>query len=139
MRPWQHFLFSLILAAILYPIFNWIVIFILASGVLIDIDHYFWCIYKFRNYNLSFCNKYFSSSNVKDHIGCLHVFHTIEFLLISIIFSIYSQSALLFTAGLLFHYILDIIHRYKIAKSFISNPSIISWIIKNKIQKQRKT
>ena len=132
MRPWTHFLFSLILAAILYPIFNWKVIFVLVSGVLIDIDHYFWCIYKFKNYSLSFCNKYFSDrNNAKDMMGCLQIFHTIEFLLISIIFSIYSQSALLFTIGLSFHYILDIIFRYQIVKSFISNPSIISWILKN--------
>jgi len=136
MRPWTHFLFSLIFAAILYQIFNWKVIFILVGGVLIDIDHYFWCIYKFKNYSLSFCNKHFSDrNNTKDHHGCLHIFHTIEFLLILIIFSVYSQSALLFTIGLLLHYILDIIYRYQIAKSFISNPSIVSWIIKNKIQK----
>lgn len=135
MKIWVHFLVSSIFALLLYPIFNWVVIFIFVGGVLIDIDHYFWCLYKFKNYSLSFCNKYFSDhNNVKDFHGCLHIFHTIEFLLISIIFSMYSQSALIFTIGLLFHYILDIIYRYQIAKSSISTPSIVSWIIKNKIQ-----
>lgn len=139
MKPLSHLSISLILAAVLYPIFNWKALFIIAGGVLIDIDHYFFYIGRFRNFSIKNCYKYCESgigkNNYKDTIGALLIFHTIEFLLISIIFSIYSQSALMFTIGLLSHYIADAIHRYSFAKSLITNPSLISWIIKEKIRK----
>tara|TARA_Y100000310_G_C20660182_1_gene804321 strand:+ start:1516 stop:1932 length:417 start_codon:yes stop_codon:yes gene_type:complete len=138
MIPLLHLLISLILAAVLYPIFNLKVLLIIAGGVLIDIDHYLFYICRFRNFSIKNCYKYchveIKKNNFKDAIGTLLIFHNLEFLLISIIFSIYSQLALMFTIGLIFHYIADAIHRYSLAKSFISSPSLIAWLIKNKIQ-----
>mgnify|MGYP001182934791 FL=1 len=122
------------LALILYPFFSWKILFIFIGGILIDIDHYLLYVHRYKKFNLSDCYSY-CTDNDKEHIGELQIFHTIEFLLMFVIFSIYSQLALMFTIGLLAHYIGDIIHRYSIAKSFVSNPSLVSWIIKNKIQK----
>ena len=139
MKPILHLLISLILAAVLYPLFNWKVIFIIVGGVLIDIDHYLFYVRRFSDFNIKNCYKYCDinerkKNNFKDTRGLLLIFHNIEFLLISIIFSIYSQLALMFTIGLIFHYMIDAIHRYSLAKSFISSPSLIAWLIKNKIQ-----
>lgn len=134
MRASIHFIVSSVLAAVLYPIFSWKALFIFIGGFLIDIDHYFLYIRRYRKFNLSNCYSHYTN-NDKNHIGELQIFHNIEFLLMSVIFSIYSQLALMFTIGLLAHYIGDIIQRYSIAKSFVSNPSITAWIIKNKIQK----
>jgi hypothetical protein len=142
MKPSVHLLVSLILAVILYPTFNWKVLFILIGGVLIDIDHYFLYIYRFRKFNLRNCYNYFyveaRKDNFKGIIGSLLIFHTIELLLISIILSFYIEFALIFTISLLIHYLLDLIWHYLVPKRLIANHSIISWIIKNKIQKQRK-
>jgi|TARA_B100001964_G_C14126637_1_gene550865 hypothetical protein len=138
MTPLLHLLISLILAAVFYPIFNLKVLLILAGGVLIDMDHYLFYICRFKDFNIKNCYKYchagIKNNNFKDTMGMLLIFHNIEFLLISIIFSIYYQLALMFTIGLVFHYIMDITHRYSLAKSIISSPSLIVWFIKNKIR-----
>ncbi|MBI2541867.1 hypothetical protein HYV80_04110 [Candidatus Woesearchaeota archaeon] len=139
MRPSVHFVVSLILAAIFYPYFNWQVLFIIIGGVLIDIDHYFWYIFRFRKLSILDCYNYHltgtKKNNFKDVKGSLMIFHTIEFFLINALFSLYSDFGIMLTIGLLFHYILDAIERYRSTRSFITSPSIILWLIKNKIQK----
>jgi len=139
MKSSVHLLVTLILAAILYPIFNWKVVFIIVGGALIDIDHYFLYIYRFSNFSMKNCFKYYyvevKKNNYKDLMGSLLIFHTIEFLLISEILSFYTEFALMFTIGLLIHYLLDLIWFYFVLKRLLFNHSIIYWIIKNKIQK----
>ena len=139
MKTWVHFLVSSILAIIFYPIFNWKVLFILVGGVLIDIDHYFWYVYTFKDFNLFKCRTFFYIDCWKDGLRVMKdkllIFHTLEFLIFVIASSVYSTYALLFAVGMTFHYILDIIQRYYHTKSFITSLSIISWLYKNKIQK----
>ena len=139
MRTWVHFAVSLIIVLVLYPFFSWKVMLILISGVLIDIDHYFWYIYKCHKLSLLDCYKHFTveaeNSNWKNVTGILLIFHTIEFLLIIIFLSFNNQIGALFLAGLLPHYILDIIWLFSVPKRFLTNHSIIHWYTKNKIQK----
>lgn len=139
MRTRIHLLVSLILAAALYSIFNWQVIFIIIGGVLVDIDHYFWYIFKYKKFNMLDCYRWFTTDNVKnnykDVTGELLIFHTIEFLLATVLLSFYIEFALLFLIGLLTHYFLDLIAYYFTANHFILNHSVISWIVKNKIPK----
>lgn len=139
MRPLAHLLASTIIAALLYPIFGWKVISIIAGGVLVDIDHYFWCIFKHKNLDVIDCYKYYidglDKEKYKKNLGILLVFHTIEFLLIMIILSFYNNLFLFFIIGLLAHYLLDLIAIYNLAGHLIANHSIISWIYKNRIQK----
>ena len=144
MKTWMHLLVSSILALALYPLFNWNSLFIIAGGVLIDIDHYFWYIYKFKKFSLLDCYFYFIGSmgrgSIMKNIGILLVFHTIEFLLMALLLSFYNELALMFTIGLLSHYLLDGLFLYNVAKRFITSPSIILWISKNiQIQKHRKS
>ncbi len=139
MVPSMHFLVSLLIAVLLYPIFSWNVLMIFIGGVLIDVDHYLLYIYRFGKFSLKGCYKYHhvdvKKNHHKDVFGALLIFHTIEFLLLSAFLSLYYTLALIFTVGLLAHYTLDIIERYRLEKSFITNPSLMAWIIKNKIQK----
>lgn len=139
MKTWVHFLVSSILAIILYPIFNWKVLFILAGGVLIYIDHYFWYVYTFKDFNLFKCRTFFYVDCWKDGHRMMKnkllVFHTVEFLIFVIALSVYSIHILLFVVGMAFHYILDIIQRYYHTKSLITSPSVVYWFYKNKIQK----
>lgn len=136
MGPLIHFLVSLFIGVLLYPIFGWRVLMVFAGGILIDIDHYFLYVCRFRKFGLGECYKYYHTNikknNFKEFLGALLIFHTIEFLLLSAFLSAFSSLALMFTIGLLSHYVLDIIHRYRFEKSFVTNPSIISWLIKSK-------
>ncbi len=139
MKVSTHFFYSLILAAILYLIFNWKAVFILIGGVLIDIDHYLWYIFKYNKFNFFDCYNYYlermDKEKIMENIGVLLVFHTVEFLLLIIFFSFYNNLALIFTIGVISHYLLDLIFLYTIPKRIIANHSIIWWILKNKIQR----
>ena len=139
MRVWVHFVFSLIIAIILYPLFGWKALFVLAGGVLIDVDHYIWYAYRHRKMNFFEAYKYYLKNLEKNDftadIGILLVFHTIEFLAVMIILSFYDASFLLFTIGLLFHYLLDAVFLYFVAKQVIADHSIMHWILKNKFKK----
>lgn len=139
MRTPVHLIVSLILSALLYPLFGWKVLLILISGVAIDIDHYFWYILKYKKVGLFSCYKHLTvgleKNNWKDALGALFIFHTIEFLLIIVIASFYSEYALILLIGLSVHYLLDFIWHCYVPKRMITNPSIISWIFKNIIQK----
>lgn len=138
MKVSTHFFYSLILAAALYPFFNWRALFVLIGGILIDIDHYFWHIYKHKKFNFFDCYNYYmermDKHRVMENIGILLIFHTIEFLSIMIFLSFYSDLALMFTTGLLSHYSLDMVFLYKVPKRIIANHSIMWWALKNKIQ-----
>ncbi len=139
MKVSTHFLFSLSLAAALYPFFGWKTFMILIGGVLIDIDHYFWYVFKHKKLNLFSCYKYYlermDKEKLLENVGVLLIFHTIEFLLVMTVLSFYSELAIMLTLGLLLHYALDLIFLYLIPKRFIANHSIIHWIFVNKIQK----
>ena len=135
----MHFLSALILAVILYPTFEWKVLLIFIGGFLIDIDHYLWYAYKYKKLDLHDCYTHYAvdsyKNNFKDVRGDLLIFHTIEFLLMMVILSFYTELALMFTVGLLLHYLLDLGWYYFIPKQFIANHSIMYWIVKNKFQK----
>lgn len=139
MEAWKHLLFSSILAAAFYPVFNWKALLIFAGGFLIDIDHYFWYVQKYRKFNIYECYKFYrmeaEKNNFRNVVGLLLVFHTVEFFLLMAFFSFYTRFALAFTIGLSAHYLLDLVFLYIIPKRFIANHSIIYWIYKNKIQK----
>lgn len=134
MKTSVHLIVSLIIAAVLYPFFSWASVFILVGGVLIDIDHYFWYVYKEKKFGLRECYKYFTSEAEKKQwkyvLGILLVFHTIEFLAFAVILSFYSKIVFAFTVGLLSHYILDALFLLTVSKRVIANHSIISWAVK---------
>lgn len=138
MKTSIHLAASLILAALLYPLFSWKALLVLTGGVLIDVDHYLWYVYKYKKFNLldsyKFYLKNMETNNFTNVMGILLVFHTIEFLLLLAFLSFYYESVLAFTIGLLSHYFLDVIFLYSVPKRIITNHSIISWIVKNRIK-----
>ena len=135
MKTPVHLAASLILAAMLYPVFKWKVFLIVVGGVAVDIDHYFWYIRKHRNFNLFSCYRFFTVDEEKNNwrgiTGIMLIFHTIEFLLLMVALSFYNEPALILTIGLLSHYLLDGIFNYTVTKRIVLNHSAVSWIIKN--------
>ena len=134
MRISVHVAVSLILAAMLFPVYGLKSLFILAGGVLIDADHYLYYIIKFKNFSLAKSYRFFSSeadaNNHKYIEGIVLVLHTAEFLAAMLVLSFYGEYALMFTVGMVGHYILDAIWFMCVLKRFVLNHSIISWIIK---------
>ena len=134
MKTPAHLLASAAIAAVFYPAFGWKAVLILAGGVAIDIDHYFLYILKYKKFGLRDCYDHFTSdaekNNYKDVMGILLIFHTVEFAAAMAILSFYSQLALIFSIGLLGHYILDAIYISTVPKRIIINHSVISWIAK---------
>ena len=129
-----HVAVSAILAAVFYPIYGINSFFIFAGGVLIDIDHYLWYTIKFKKYGLKECYEYCATGTMKDNwkhaIGSLFVFHNIEFLILSIALSFYFPWALMFTIGLLSHYLLDLIWHIHRVKKPTHALSFIIWLMR---------
>lgn len=138
MKTSVHLVVSLILAVLLYPLFNWKVLLIIVGGVLIDIDHYFWYVCKYKKFSLLDCYYHYiiplEKNDKSKNIGILMIFHTVEFLFIMVFLSFFIEYALVFTIGLLVHYLLDLIFLYGFAKRFIADHSIIHWIFKHKLE-----
>jgi|TARA_B100002003_G_C13946375_1_gene459035 hypothetical protein len=137
MKIITHILASLILAIILYPVFDWKAIFIFAGGVLIDIDHYLWYIFKYKKFNFFDCYRYCLDMMKKPHchesIGTLLIFHSIELIMLIVFLSFYSEIVLAITIGILIHFLMDMIFLYVAYKRIIiTNYSLILWIIKNR-------
>ena len=137
-----HFAVSAILAAIFYPAYGINSIFIIAGGVLIDIDHYLWYILRFKKYNMKECYEYCATGTKKDNwkyvIGSLFVFHNIEFLALSIALSFYFPWAFMYTIGLLSHYLLDLIWHIKAVKKPTHALSFMIWLMRQLMPKFTK-
>ncbi len=136
MKTSVHVFASAVLAIILYPLFKWNVLLIFAGGVLIDIDHYFMYVYKYRNCSIFECYnhyiKHMQDPVQKENLGILLIFHTVEFLLLMFILSFYNEYALVFTIGLFGHYLMDLVFLYLYPKKFIVDHSVIHWAYRNK-------
>jgi len=139
MKPITHFFFALALAVILFPIFGWKSALIIAGGVLIDIDHYFPYAIRYKKFSVFDCYNYYSAQMDKKefdiNLGILLVFHTVEFLAIMAVLSIYNQLALLFTIGMTLHFVLDAIYLYSVPGRIIANHSLAWWIYRNRVKK----
>ncbi len=136
MLPSVHFIVSLFLAVILYPIFGWIVGVILIGGFFIDVDHYLLYLFKKKDYSLRNAYFYFRNNDCslilkKD----IFIFHTIESIVILSALSFYSELFLLINLGVVFHLVMDWIDEAKICGN-IKNPSILIWLFN--IKKNKK-
>jgi hypothetical protein len=101
-----HLIVSTIIAAFLYPYYGWISAFVIIGGFLIDADHYAWTVMRKRKIGILYSYNYYKKSqHLDDYI--LHVFHTIEsMILISVLAALYTP-ALMFAIGYFGHMIMD--------------------------------
>lgn len=136
MIPPFHFLASLVLCAVLYPFYGINSFFVIVSGFLIDLDHYLWYVYKFKNFNFIKAYKFYLKINKEKSFAkqkkCIIIFHSVEFLILMVILSFYSKIMFIILIGLLYHYVLDIIHVLFIMKGTWAVYSIIWWFVKHK-------
>ena len=111
MSPLIHFLASLLIAIFLFPIDGWNVLLIFVGGVLIDIDHLFWYIIKFKEFNLLKMYKWCRGlRDIAMFKNLLFIFHTAEFFILIAILSFFSEELFMVFIGLLVHYMLDVVY-----------------------------
>ena len=129
MLPIVHIAFGILLSIILYPIFGFYIIIIFLSSFLIDVDHFLWYGFKYKNWNLKDSYKfYIENTKYKD---VLHIFHTIEFLILVILLTLYFRFFLFILIGIGLHYILDAIYTITHKKYGKRAVSLIMWLKRN--------
>ncbi|HLC89146.1 MAG TPA: hypothetical protein VJG49_03855 [Candidatus Nanoarchaeia archaeon] len=128
-----HFIVSAILAIVLYPVFGPLALIAMVGGFLIDVDHLFSYAAKFRSLNIKKAYSYHRNCSClkagKDGERkgpMIHIFHTLEFLVLCIALSFYSPLMLIFTLSLLIHLLLDLINGFFIFKRIKAEQATIS-------------
>lgn len=124
MFPSQHFLIGAVFAILLYLAFPSIgvygVLIILASTVLIDIDHYLYYVYEKGSLNLFKAYRWFrvkhsywltlSREERNKHKGIIYFLHGIETQVIWLLLGIFVNKIFLYILiGFLFHLFLDLV------------------------------
>lgn len=136
MHTLTHALISGLLSLMLYPIYGDNVIYLFIGGFFMDLDHIF--MVPFRLDYLDVIKQYRqimhyikkkSFDSVRD---TLFMFHTIEFMVILLFMSFYSEIFLLILAGVVLHHFLDIVYEFFVLGELIkvNNMSVILWVIK---------
>jgi hypothetical protein len=130
-----HFIASLILAAAVFPFLGYESAYIFIGGFLMDIDHYFWFIFKKRDLNIIRCYYFFkkdtSRTDFMMHRNSLLIFHTVEAPLILAYISLNNKFFFIVLLGLILHLIMDGIARKKMSnKLILTEPSALLYIFR---------
>jgi hypothetical protein len=132
-----HFLACTILAIVLFPFFNYYSLLVFISGFLIDLDHYLYDIFNSKIFDLFKAYKMHMNKEriIKDQ---LHIFHTLEFIILFLSLLIVSMNIYLIILGISFiiHLSLDYIYelyniRNKIKLNQTRAYSLILWTLRN--------
>ncbi|MBS3145457.1 hypothetical protein J4414_01510 [Candidatus Woesearchaeota archaeon] len=119
MLPRKHFLVTFFICIPLFLVYQWWVLLILASAVLIDVDHYIHYVFKFKKFNLKKAyNYYLNRDNNKKREKLLFVFHTWEVLSIILILGFFFQIFWLIFLGFFIHVLEDIYDYYTRVKIY---------------------
>jgi len=133
----HHLLSCIILVLILFPFYSYYSFLIFLLGFFIDLDHYIYYVFKYKNFNLIKSYKSFMDKKMirKDQ---LHILHTIEFIILFLLATIYTKNIYLIfiSIGFLVHLILDLIYAVYLIKNKIELKqtralSLIFWIKRN--------
>jgi len=119
MLPKKHFLVTFFICIPLYFIYEWWVLLILASAVLIDVDHYLHYVFKFKKFNLKKAYDYYlNRGKNKKRERLLFVFHTWEVLVAILLLGFFFQIFWLIFLGFFIHVLEDIYDYYTRAKVY---------------------
>lgn len=108
MRLSAHFLVSLTLSLLLYPVYGYPAFLALAGGFLIDVDHYAYYILKTGNLSIRKAIEFCYGNKTFFTVFC--AFHNIEFLLFVALLGIFSSYFLILALGVFVHLVMDVIY-----------------------------
>jgi hypothetical protein len=122
MNPQTHIIVNTSISLPLKYIFGWdwsiVLLFVLAGGVLIDLDHPVYFILKYKTINLKKWLLIAKKMESKMEPG-FYVFHSPEFNILLLIAAFFSKIALIIFFSNLIHITLDIIKHYKYHRNFL--------------------
>jgi len=131
METSTHIVACSILTVIFYPFIGLSSLLIFVGGLLVDVDHVLWYIYKTRDFNLKRCFEYFMKSRKPGcynmYEGNMTVFHTMEFVLLMLFLSTIHDFMLIINIGLIVHLMMDIIDRIMHKIGFINRIWLSLW------------
>lgn len=134
MLPKWHILLGAIFSILIYFLFHITIfqaILIFLASFLIDFDHYLFSIKRTNSLNLKKAY-YWHKSIPKNHKPIMHIFHTIEFMIVVAILSFFFNLFLYILIGMLFHSILDIISMIYNKNFNCREFSFIRYLLKDK-------
>jgi len=111
MLPKTHAILGAVFSVLIYFIFHvslFNVSLIFLASVLIDFDHYVFYIQKKNDFSLKNSYNFLKKESQKKHKPMLHIFHTLEFMILIIILSFIWQGFLFVFIGMIFHSAFDI-------------------------------
>jgi len=128
MLPIYHFVASLILFIVVFPVYKYWSFLVFLGGFLIDVDHYLYDIFKFKSFSIKKSYWYHRKKDKKEK-DSLHIFHVWEFWLVMLILSFYNKLIFLITFSMFLHLLLDFIDLIFNMKGFENRAfSLIGWV-----------
>jgi hypothetical protein len=115
----------------------------LIVGVLVDLDHYIFYVLKTKSFSPSRFYTFHKKLNKEKNFGLvkndLYIFHSIEFIFLFGILSIFSDIIFLAWLGILVHRVVDLVYMKVLAKIWTAHSiSIVGWFINRKLNKERR-
>jgi len=114
MRVRDHIAISTALAALLYPRLRGRVAVAWAASILIDVDHYLWFVARHKRLSLATAARAFNSASAPTH-AATRLLHNPAIVLTLLLLARRRRIAVLASAGMTFHMILDTYHRARMA------------------------
>ena len=134
MLPKTHIILGAIFSVLIYFIFQ-ITLFqaslILFASIFIDVDHYVFYVSRKKNFNLKKAY-YWHKGLPKNHKTIMHIFHTLEFMILILILSFFWNGFFFIFIGMVFHSALDLIDIFYNYKFGVRELSFIRYILRSK-------
>lgn len=109
-----HLIASAILTVALYPLYGINSLLVFIGGFLIDVDHWMWFVQQKKNFSILKAYNYHKNGDCqKAGVKPLNIFHTVEFLVLVFILSLYSTYIFIITLGIYSHMFLDCLHSWR--------------------------
>lgn len=112
----RHFFVSALVAWLLYPVVGWESLWILFGGVLIDVDHYLYTLFRFKQWSIAYSyvyHKYFRREYRHYEPDILHIFHTWEAFFAVALLAFFISPFFFILQGMILHILMDFIILFK--------------------------
>lgn len=132
MLPKHHIILGVIFSLILVFVFNISVtsaLVVFLASVFIDIDHYLFYVQKKHNLNLKKAYSFYLHLPL-NHKPIMHIFHTVEFMLLIFLLSYFNPVFLFVLIGMVFHSITDMIEFIVNKNTYCREFFLIRFLIK---------
>jgi len=129
MDVWHHAWVTLIVTAILYPFFGALAFFAILGGVLIDFDHYLWCIYDRKDLSI---HRAYHHCKYGNALNQLHIFHTVECWIVIIVLSFFYVPVMIAGLGMVPHLLMDTYDMSVRNRHDGRTISIITWLLRKR-------